>query len=267
MNNIKKIIENNYLINIFEIEKSAESTVGNVYIIYTSNKKYILKIYEDLNHTESIILLHKDLSNNFNIPNIVSTKDGNSYVNEDKKYYVLFSFLEGIQIGRLDKLDSNIIKYIALELRKIHDLTSTNKYKLDETDLCEDYNIKRKSLLHFDLTKGNIFYNLEKDSIGFIDFDDAKYGESICDVSILIALLFISKKRGIDNDNIKLFIDTYYSDDFKLKNEEIKYIKEISTKWINLTLENNEFNPSTKESFEVKKKLIEENLNFIELIP
>mgnify|MGYP003308183202 CR=1 FL=1 len=50
----------------------------------------------------------------------------------------------------------------------------------------------RKSILHFDLTKGNVFYN---NKIEFIDFDDAKYGNSIYDVTILIGFLFISKKR------------------------------------------------------------------------
>lgn len=260
MEDFKKIIEDNYLINIIQIEKNTESTVGNVYIIYTNDKKYVLKIYDNVNHTKSITMIHKDLSNYFNIPYILNTKDENLYLKNNNRYFVLYSFLAGVQIGKLDKLNKQIVTNIALELRKLHDLTNINKYNLNEISLCNQNNIKRKSLLHFDLTKGNIFYDDKIDKIGFIDFDDAKYGESICDVAILISLLFISKKRGIDKSNIKLFIDEYYDNDLELKKCEVIYVKEIAIKWINLTLKNNEFNPSTKESFEIKKKLIEKNL-------
>ena len=49
------------------------------------------------------------------------------------------------------------------------------------------------SILHFDVTKNNIFYNDGK--IYFIDFDDAKYEPVICDVAIAITNLFISKAK------------------------------------------------------------------------
>lgn len=260
MEDIKNILEKEYLINIIDISKSDESTVGNVYIIYTNNNKYILKIYDNKKHTESITLLHNNLSSKFYIPKIIFNKNNNLYVYTSSIYMVLFSFLEGKQIGRLEYIDDNIIINIAKELRKLHDETSINDYKLDEVK-CD---IKRKSLLHFDLTKGNIFYYENK--IGFIDFDDSKYGPSIYDVAIIICLLFFSKKKGIDKNNIKLFLDTYYEYDNDLKYKEVKYIKEIAINWIDAVLNNTEFNPSTKESFEIKKKLIQEyNFNNIEL--
>lgn len=266
---LKKILEEKYLLNIINIEKNKESTVGNVYIIYTQDKKYVVKMYDNLDHTKSMTLLHSDLYNKFNIPKIIHSKNKDLYIKaSNSKYIVLYSFLDGIEIGSIDNLNEKLIKQIAIELRRLHDLTKVNKYNLNNIPF-NDYNLKRKSLLHFDLTKGNIFYNEEKNNIGFIDFDDAKYGSSICDISILIALLFFSKKRGVDTNNLNLFIDTYYDKDLDLKLQEVKYIKQIAINWINYTLENNEFNPSTKESFEVKKKLIEENLliNKQELIP
>ncbi|MBQ9072445.1 MAG: phosphotransferase [Bacilli bacterium] len=253
-----KIISDNYLIEITKIEKNVESSVGNVYIIYSNTTKFVVKIYDDLNHTKSMIQLHSELSDKFYIPKIMQSKNNTHYVEIlTSKYIVLYSFLEGIQIGKkFDKLNEEIIKKIALELRKLHEFSSNiNKYKLKEVPFLKSCDIERKSLLHFDLTKGNIFYDENK--IGFIDFDDAKYGPSVCDVAILIALLFFSKKRGVDNNSINLFIDTYYGKDLNLKMQETKYIKEIALNWINFTLKNNDFNPSTTESFEVKKKLIE----------
>ena len=266
---LKKILEEKYLLSIINIEKNKESTIGNVYIVYTQTKKYVVKIYDNLDHTKSMTLLHSDLYNKFNIAKIIRSKNNDLFIETpDSRYIVLYSFLDGIQIGKLDNLNDKTIKQIAIKLRRLHDLTKVINYNLNKVPF-NDYNLKRKSLLHFDLTKGNIFYNEEKNDIGFIDFDDAKYGSSICDVSILIALLFFSKKRGVDNNSLNLFIDTYYDKDLDLKLQETKYIKEIAINWINYTLENNEFNPSTNESFEVKKKLIEENLfiNSEQLIP
>ncbi|MBQ2946507.1 MAG: phosphotransferase [Bacilli bacterium] len=263
MKKLKKIISNEYLIHVLKIEKNIESTQGNVYIIYTKNNKYVLKIYYDINHVKSMTQLHNDISNKFNVPNIIKNKDNKSYVFFDSKYLVLYSFLEGIQIGKLI-LDSELVKKIALELRRMHDFIKVNNYNLNKVPF-NDYNLKRKSLLHFDLTKGNIFYN--QGEIGFIDFDDAKYGSSVCDVAILVALLFFSKNRGVDIEGLNVFIDSYYGKDLSLKLNEIKHIREIAINWVNYTLENNEFNASTTESFEVKKKLIEENLFNKKLIP
>jgi len=268
MKNLIEKIKENYMLEVTKIEKNQESTVGNVYIVYSNNKKYVAKIYDDLNHTKSMVKLHTSLSNKLYIPSIIKDKNNLGYVEINSKYIVLYSFLKGEQIGKLNKLTEDIVKEIALELRKVHELTSnTNMYNLKQVPFNNLVNVERKSLLHFDLTKGNVFYKEGK--IGFIDFDDAKYGPSIYDVAILISLLFFSKKRGIDKDNINIFIDSYYNDDLDLKFKETKYIKEIAINWINHTLNNNEFNPSTTESFEVKKKLIEENLfiNDEKLIP
>jgi len=263
-----KIVSDNYLIKVTKLEKNEESTVGNVYIIYSDSEKFVAKIYDDLNHTKSMIKLHSDLSNKFHIPKILQNKNNTGYVQLlDSKYIVLYTFLDGIQLGKkFNKLSEGVIKEIALELRKLHELTrDNNKYNLKAVPFIKSYDIERKSLLHFDLTKGNIFYTEGK--IGFIDFDDAKYGPSVCDVAILIFLLFFSKKRGVDKKGLSVFIDAYYSKDISLKLQEIKYIKEIAIKWVNYTLKHNEFNPSTTESFEVKKKLIEENLFSEKLIP
>ena len=112
----------------------------------------------------------------------------------------------------------------------------------------ENY-IGRKSILHFDLTRQNIFINDKEKKVGFIDFDDAKFGEAVCDVAILIANLFFSKTKGVNLDGINKFIDAYYLKDFKLKKEETPFIKKYAIMWIDYTLKNNDFNTSITESF------------------
>ena len=85
-------------------------------------------------------------------------------------------------------------------------------------------NNTRKSVLHFDLTRNNIFKESNK-KISIIDFDDAKYGDSICDIAILIANLFFSKTRGVDLEGMEEFINQYYANDIILKDKEKPLIK------------------------------------------
>ena len=83
------------------------------------------------------------------------------------------------------------------------------------------------------------------------------YGPSIYDVAILISLLFISKKYGINKEGIERFINTYYEDE-TIKNEEVPYLKECAIKWLDYTIKTNNFDASIKESFEIKKQLLEQ---------
>ena len=259
----KSIIQKEYPIEeIKEIEKSENSTDGNVYIINTSNNKYVFKIYSDFSHVNSMIKLHTHLyNNNFYVPKVILTNDNSLYVKvNDEKYIVLYSFLKGKSLGyNFNNVTDDMIKEFALQLRKIHDITSNdNKFLLKELPFAKNIDIKRCSALHFDLTKDNIFYLENK--IGFIDFDDAKYGASVCDVAIAITNLFFSKTRGADLKSANLFINSYYNTDYTLKESEVKYIKKYALSWLEYILSGNEFDTSTTESFKVRQKLIEENL-------
>lgn len=263
---LKEILSRKYNINIVDIERNIESTDGNVYMIKTDKCKYVAKIYTSTRHTLQMIRLHIDLYNKgFYIPNIIKTKNKSNYIvlpNNNK--LVLYSFLDGYKLSEIiNNISSDIIKQLALELKKLHDSTKENIYKLDKVPFKVDNSIIRRSLLHFDLTKNNIFYNKK---IGFIDFDDAKYGPSVVDISILISLLFFSKSRGFDKDNFKLFINTYYENNKSLKVKEMRLIKEYAIKWIDYTLNKVDFNPSIKNSFKIKKQLLELNSKIFEEI-
>lgn len=259
---LENIIKKYYNFQINHIEKNIDSTDGNVYIIDSKDKKYVVKIYDDINHVKSIIKLHNNLlSKGLIVPNIIKTnfKTDENYIKFDNKFIVVYSFLEGKQINQIiinNVIDDKLIVSIAKEIRKLHDATQNNNFELEEISFAN--NLQRKSVLHFDLTKDNIFINNEE--VGFIDFDDAKYGDSICDVAIAISLLFISKKRGIDYSGIKLFIKSYYGDDIDLMKEEVHLIQDYATKWLNYLLNENCFDTSTNESFEYKLAAVK-NIN------
>ena len=262
--NYKNEIEENYNIKILNIEKMEDSTVGNVYLINTEKEKFIMKIYEDVDHVNRMIQLHTYLvSNKFNIPKIIQTSDKNDNIKIGNDYIVLYSFMHGKKIKTTilnGKIDANIIKMIAKTLRKMHDLTSgKNRFNFKYVPFIDENIDLNKSTLHFDFTRNNIFVN--NNEIEIIDFDDAKYGPSVCDVAIAVCNLFFSKTQGVDLEGANLFIDEYYTnEESKRKEIERPLIKEYAIKWIDYVLYEYGFDTSTTESFEVKKKLVNEML-------
>lgn len=261
---INEMLMNEYNIkDIINIEKNEESSQGNVYIVYTTTKRYVIKNYINLSHTELIIDIHNLLEkNNFDSPIVYENKLKKQYTKLiNGSYIVVYSFLEGEQIGynkNSKTMDLVLVENIAKTIKQFHNITKEFKNQNVEKIPFKIEEIPRKSLLHFDLTRGNIFNDNSK--IGIIDFDDARFGASVCDVAIAIANLFFSKSRGVDKEGYKKFIEVYYSDEKeKIKKTEIPMIKDIAINWINYVLKNNSFNASDTESFEVRKKLIMES--------
>lgn len=260
---LKKIIKEKFNIKVNKIEKNLQSTVGNVYILFSNKSKYVIKVYDNLKHTKWIVKLHKVLiKNNFYVPEVIKNNLNKGYLEISKNtYIVVYSFLKGHQLVWDEtkiKLTDDELCRLAKTLRHLHKITNNSEINLPSIPF-ENY-IGRKSILHFDLTRQNIFINNEENKIGFIDFDDAKFGEAVCDVAILIANLFFSKTKGVNLDGINKFIDAYYSEDLKLKEKKKNLINKYAIMWIDYTLKNNEFDTSITESFNIKRKLIEEYL-------
>ena len=189
MNNIneeiRKTLEQDYNIKINKIEMNKESTDGNVFIIYSVDKKYVAKIYDNRKHTKQMIRLHLLLAENkIDAPKIIKNIKGNYYkIINNNFYLVVYSFIEGKKLEYFyksnGKLDKNLVKQIARNLRKLHNVSVNNKAKL-ETDknildlpkipFVIEKKTNRKSILHLDLTKSNII--IDKNKVNFIDFDD-----------------------------------------------------------------------------------------------
>lgn len=259
MEELKKILAQNYKIETDSIEKNEDSTDGNVYMV---KDKFVVKIYDDLNHVKSMIKIHNLLdANKISAPKVIINKFGNGYSELlDNKYIVVYTFIKGNPIEwdkNTRRLNEDIIKSIANILKKIHNVTRNIELQLQRVKF--DQSNENCSLLHFDLTKNNIFINNKKE-ITIIDFDDAKYGNSICDIAIFIANLFFSKTRGVDLVGMNVFLNEYYNNDEKIISSKITEIKKYAINWIDYILNGNEFDTSTTESFEIRRKLIQEYL-------
>ena len=245
---IVKVIEDNYKICIEGIEKNNESTDGNVYIIETKSKKYVLKIYKSESHTKNMIEIHQLLADRkINAPQIIKSIDNNEYEVFDDCYFVVYSFVDGKKLKEYE-LDNNKIKQIAKYLKKLHNVKIPVDYELETVNISNNDN--QSSILHFDITKNNIFVNNEE--IYFIDFDDAKYGPAIFDVAIAVTNLFISKVRGADIHGINLFIEEYYNNDAEKIKQEIPRIKEAALIWLNETLVKQHLSTSIKDGLNNK---------------
>ena len=241
-----------YNLSVDLIEKSDVSTDGNVYILSSKSNgvKYIVKIYKDIEHVESITKLHTYLQEkNISAPVIIKNTQNNLYskVNRDE-YIVCYSYIYGSKLSDVELTD-DIIKGVADYLRRLHDTyESISNLKSIPFEIKAD----RCSLLHFDITKQNIFINESRKDICFIDFDDAKFGPSVCDVAIAITNLFISKKYGVDRNGINLLIDWYYRDNEALKQKELPLIRDAAIKWVNSIINNPNFDTSTREGLQNK---------------
>ena len=154
-------------------------------MVYCNDNKYVIKIYNDIGHTKAMVNLYKVLEeNNLYVPKVIHNSLDEEYTIFEDKYIIVYSFLKGRQItwnaDKINLTDYEINK-LAKTVRKLHDVTNNEVIGLQQLSFGND--MERKSVLHFDLTRNNIFIDDEQDKIGFIDFDDAKYGASVCDVA------------------------------------------------------------------------------------
>ena len=253
---LKDVLFSKYDINAVSIDKSNESTDGNVFIVSEENgNKYVIKVYDNINHAKSMVELHTYISKiGLKAPSIINNNENDPVIEEGNCYIVCYSFVEGVKLKETD-LSTRRIENIAKYLRALHSIKE-NRFNLQEVPLRTETD--RQSVLHFDIAKQNIFINPNNqednkdEEINFIDFDDAKFGPSVCDVAIAATNLFISKANGLDKDGMKLFINAYYQDNNELKEKELPLIKEAAINWLESIIDNPNFDTSTKSGLENK---------------
>lgn len=250
---IENILKSKYDINVTSIEKSGESTDGNVYIISSIDRiKYVIKVYDNIKHADAMTSIHMYVNQlGLKAPKIIINNLEEKISRCEDKYIVCYSFAEGVKLKEIN-LTAEIIKSIAVYLIKLHSINS-NKFNMEDIPYSVDSD--RQSVLHFDITKHNIFVNQNKNNeICFIDFDDAKFGASVCDVAIASTNLFISKIEGADINGMKLFINAYYENDEELKNKELPLIKDAAINWLHSIIDNPNLDTSTRAGLENKIK-------------
>ena len=260
-------IEKKYKIKILEIKNIDNGILNSNFYIKTKNKKYILRIYE-ANRTideekQELILLDRIVDF---IPVSIAIKNiDNEYISIfNNKKFALFEYIDG---NSITKIDTHIIREIAIYLGKLHSFTKDisfekynrktridldfyyNEIKKSEIDFKFknellnsadkingfDFSILPSGVIHGDIFPDNVLLDDYNNIKVIFDFNESYYAPFIFDIAIVIN--FWIKINDFDffteNNLIRGFLN-YYSKYRKITKEELKSL-DIACKKIALT--------------------------------
>ena len=260
-------IQEKYKIKILEIKNIDNGILNSNLYIKTKNKKYILRIYE-ANRTideekQELILLDRIVDF---IPVSIAIKNiDNEYISIfNNKKFALFEYIDG---NSITKIDTHIIREIAMYLGKLHSFTkdiSFEKYnrktridldfyysKIKKSEI--DFKFKKELLnladeindfdfstlpsgvIHGDIFPDNVLLDEYNNIKVIFDFNESYYAPFIFDIAIVVN--FWIKINDFDffteNNLIRDFLN-YYSKYRKITKEELKSL-DIACKKIALT--------------------------------
>ena len=284
-------IEKKYKIKILEIKNIDNGILNSNFYIKTKNKKYILRIYE-ANRTideekQELILLDRIVDF---IPVSIAIKNiDNEYISIfNNKKFALFEYIDG---NSITKIDTHIIREIAIYLGKLHSFTKDisfekynrktrinfdfyyNEIKKSEIDFKFknellnsadkingfDFSILPSGVIHGDIFPDNVLLDEYNNIKVIFDFNESYYAPFIFDIVIVIN--FWIKINGFDffteNNLIRDFLN-YYSKYRKITKEELKSLdiacKKIALTFIFLRIYKKKIENSYQKAISIQKK-------------
>ena len=295
-------IEKKYKIKILEIKNIDNGILNSNFYIKTKNKKYILRIYE-ANRTideekQELILLDRIVDF---IPVSIAIKNiDNEYISIfNNKKFALFEYIDG---NSITKIDTHIIREIAIYLGKLHSFTkdisfekynrktridldfyyneikkSENDFKfknelLNSADKINgfDFSILPSGVIHGDIFPDNVLLDDYNNIKVIFDFNESYYAPFIFDIAIVIN--FWIKINGFDffteNNLIRGFLN-YYSKYRKITKEELKSLdiacKKIALTFIFLRIYKEKIENSYQKAISIQEKLYLDLIKLIKL--
>lgn len=284
-------IEKKYKIKILEIKNIDNGILNSNFYIKTKNKKYILRIYE-ANRTideekQELILLDRIVDF---IPVSIAIKNiDNEYISIfNNKKFALFEYMDG---NSITKIDTHIIREIAIYLGKLHSFTKDisfekynrktrinfdlyyNEIKKSEIDFKFknellnsadkingfDFSILPSGVIHGDIFPDNVLLGDYNNIKVIFDFNESYYAPFIFDIAIVIN--FWIKINDFDffteNNLIRDFFN-YYSKYRKITKEELKSLniacKKIALTFIFLRIYKEKIDNSYQKAISIQEK-------------
>ena len=284
-------IEKKYKIKILEIKNIDNGILNSNFYIKTKNKKYILRIYE-ANRTideekQELILLDRIVDF---IPVSTAIKNiDNEYISIfNNKKFALFEYIDG---NSITKIDTHIIREIAIYLGKLHSFTKDisfekynrktrinfdfyyNEIKKSEIDFKFknellnsadkingfDFSILPSGVIHGDIFPDNVLLDDYNNIKVIFDFNESYYAPFIFDIAIVIN--FWIKINDFDffteNNLIRDFFN-YYSKYRKITKEELKSLniacKKIALTFIFLRIYKEKIDNSYQKAISIQEK-------------
>ena len=284
-------IQEKYKIKILEIKNIDNGILNSNFYIKTKNKKYILRIYE-ANRTideekQELILLDRIVDF---IPVSIAIKNiDNEYISIfNNKKFALFEYIDG---NSITKIDTHIIREIAIYLGKLHSFTKDisfekynrktrinfdlyyNEIKKSENDFKfknellnsadkingSDFSILPSGVIHGDIFPDNVLLDDYNNIKVIFDFNESYYAPFIFDIVIVIN--FWIKINDFDffteNNLIRDFLN-YYSKYRKITKEELKSLdiacKKIALTFIFLRIYKEKIDNSYQKAISIQEK-------------
>ena len=284
-------IEKKYKIKILEIKNIDNGILNSNFYIKTKNRKYILRIYE-ANRTideekQELILLDRIIDF---IPVSTAIKNiDNEYISIfNNKKFALFEYIDG---NSITKIDTHIIREIAIYLGKLHSFTKDisfekynrktrinfdfyyNEIKKSEIDFKFknellnsadkingfDFSILPSGVIHGDIFPDNVLLGDYNNIKVIFDFNESYYAPFIFDIAIVIN--FWIKINDFDffteNNLIRDFLN-YYSKYRKITREELKSLdiacKKIALTFIFLRIYKEKIDNSYQKAISIQEK-------------
>ena len=260
-------IEEKYKIKILETKNIDNGILNSNFCIVTKNKKYILRIYEanrTMDEEKQELILLDMIANFIPVSKAIRNIDNECISIFNNKKIALFEYIDG---NAVTKIDTHIIREIAMKLGKLHSFSKDFpfeeysrktridfdfyyneikkskidfKFKRELLNLADEINSYDFSTLPSGITHGDIFPdNVLLDGYNNIkvifDFNESYYAPFIFDIAIVINFWIRIKDFDFFNENnlIRDFLN-YYSKYRKITKEELKSL-DIACKKIALT--------------------------------
>ncbi len=286
-----KFIEEKYKIKILEIKNIDNGILNSNFYIETKNKKYILRIYE-ANRTvdeekQELILLDK-IAGFIPVSKAIKNID-NEYISIfTNKKFALFEYING---NSITKIDTHIVREIAMYLGKLHSFSKeisfeeyNRKTRIDfnfyyneikkseinfrfKNELLNlaneindfDFSTLPSGIIHGDIFPDNVLLDEYNNIKVIFDFNESYYAPFIFDIAIVIN--FWIKINDFDffteNNLIRDFLN-YYSKYRKITKEELKLLdiacKKIALTFIFLRIYKKKIENSYQKAISIQKK-------------
>ncbi len=286
-----KFIEEKYKIKILKIKNIDNGILNSNFYIETKNKKYILRIYEANRivdeEKQELILLDK-IAGFIPVSKAIKNID-NEYISIfTNKKFALFEYING---NSITKIDTHIVREIAMYLGKLHSFSKeisfeeyNRKTRIDfnfyyneikkseinfrfKNELLNlaneindfDFSTLPSGIIHGDIFPDNVLLDEYNNIKVIFDFNESYYAPFIFDIAIVIN--FWIKINDFDffteNNLIRDFLN-YYSKYRKITKEELKSLdiacKKIALTFIFLRIYKEKIDNSYQKAISIQEK-------------
>ena len=297
-----EFIEEKYKIKVLEIKNIDNGILNSNFCIITKNQKYVLRVYEASRtfdeEKQELILLDK-ITNFIPVSRAIKNIDNECISIFNNKKIALFEYIDG---NAITKIDTHIIREIAMKLGKFHSFSKDFsfeeydrktridfdfyyneiknaridfKFKNELLNLADeiskyDFSALPSGIIHGDIFPDNVLLDEYNNIKVIFDFNESYYAPFIFDIAIVIN--FWIKIKDFDffdkNNFIRDFLN-YYSKYRKIEKEELKLLdvscKKVALTFIFLRIYKEKIENSYQKAISIEEKSYLDLIKLVEL--